>query len=292
MKKILLTFTAIAAALTINAQVDTLTSHFNGDPTLYAVSAGGFVGGNNDYGDIVKLQLFDAAYGVTSGGNITGVLLGVATKTDNGGSFVVAIWGNNAGEPANPSAPLATAMVTLASVDTSAAGFSIVDGTRFYNVVATLSAPIPANNSFWAGVVLPTGTNAMSLFTSNATTNPFADALTHTGELWNTGAFYTFGDPMNWDLETALAIYPIVSLTNGINENVISTSVYPNPTNNILNIVSSEEVANVSVVTMDGKVVANSTSTKVDVANLVSGVYIYQVNTAAGNVSRGTFMKN
>lgn len=79
--------------------------------------------------------------------------------------------------------------------------------------------------------------------------------------------------------------------TSGINESVIATSVYPNPANDVLNIVVNEEIANVSITTLDGKVVATSTTSSVNVAELTTGMYIYEVTTSNGNVSRDTFMK-
>lgn len=83
----------------------------------------------------------------------------------------------------------------------------------------------------------------------------------------------------------------VVDGTLGLNENVISTSVYPNPANDVLNIVASEEIANVSIVGLDGKVVATSTTSTVNVADLNSGMYIYEVTTTSGKVSRDSFMK-
>ena len=84
----------------------------------------------------------------------------------------------------------------------------------------------------------------------------------------------------------------MVSNTAGVNENVISSSVFPNPTNSILNIEVAEEVSSVEVVTMDGKTVARSTSKNIDVAELKAGLYIYRVTTVSGNMGTGNFVKN
>jgi hypothetical protein len=82
-----------------------------------------------------------------------------------------------------------------------------------------------------------------------------------------------------------------VSGTAGINENVINANVYPNPANDVLNIAINEEIESVSIVTLDGKVVATSTSSTVNVADLTSGMYVYEITTANGNVARDTFVK-
>lgn len=79
----------------------------------------------------------------------------------------------------------------------------------------------------------------------------------------------------------------------GIKENnAVSVSAFPNPANNTLTITSSEAVANVVVLSMDGKVVATSASSSVNVEMLNAGVYLYEVTTTAGNVVRNNFMKN
>jgi hypothetical protein len=91
-----------------------------------------------------------------------------------------------------------------------------------------------------------------------------------------------------------------VSLTAGAPVGVeeISTvaSVYPNPTNSILNVKTSGEATSISIISMDGKVVAtsaiNGLTGSVNVAELVNGVYFYEVAAADGSVVRNTFVKN
>lgn len=300
MKKLYSLVAGLVLAGSLHAQVDTLTSHFVGNPALYVPDAvmpldSGWISGSNAYGDLAKMQLFDAEYGVTDGGTITGVLLSVPVKIDAGGSFQVAIWGDNAGQPANPMSPLAFANVTLASVDTAVAAFDVANNAVFYNVAVNFAVPatIPANHKFWAGIVLPTTAgNAMALFSTNLQTNPFADAATHTGEFWNDASFHTFGDPQNWNAPVALGIFPVVDLVAGINENVIEAAVYPNPANDVLNLKASEEIASVSVITMDGKVVATANASSIDVSGINAGMYMYEAVTVTGKVARGNFAKN
>lgn len=286
MKKLLLSIVALSTAATLNAQVDTLTEFFTGTPVLYNADNSGYVAGNNGYGDLAKMQLFDAAHGVTGAGTISNVLLWVPIKSTAGGSFDVKIWANTAGEPG---AELGSMTFTTASVDTSIAGYALA-GAVAYNVNATFNVAVPANGSFWAGVVLPTTLGDTIALVSN-TDGDFADALTHSGEFWSDGSFNTFGDPNNWDLAVALGVFPVINFVAGVNENVITTSVYPNPANDVLNIVASEEISTTSIVSLDGKVIAKSNSSSVNVSELTSGMYIYEVTTTSGKVSRDTFMK-
>jgi hypothetical protein len=301
MKKILLSLGVVMTSISLNAQVDTLSSHASSPQTNYT-SAGldavapidsGYVGGNNVYGDVAKMQLFDATYGVTGAGTINKVAFFAPIKTDGGGSFAVAIWSDNAGTP--NAVPIATATVTLAALDTAVAAWNLIGDGNIYNHVATFSTPvaIPAGNKFWAGIVLPTGaTNSMALICSQN----FAAAATHTGEFWNDATFHTFGAANNWNFQASLAIFPIVNFTAGLNEEVEnSLSVYPNPANDVLNVSINGTIETVSIISMDGKVVSstlvNNASTAVNVADLKAGVYFYEVKTSKGATVRNTFVK-
>lgn len=293
MKKILLSIGVVLTSISLNAQVDTLTEFFTGTPKIYGASGGGTIGGNNGYGDLAKMQLFDSTYGVTGGGAITNLLLWAPIKTGSTGTFRAVLWENNAGVPG---AELGSVTLPLSSVDTAFANVMIAEMAVGYNVSANFASaiPIPANGSFWAGVVLPASAgDTLGLMTN--TDLDFADALTHTGEFWSDGTFHTFGDTTNWDLQIALSVFPVVEFEAGVNENTINASVYPNPANDVLNIKLTENATSVSILGMDGKVIStesvNSNLVAVNVSNLVSGVYFYEVVAENGTVVRNTFVK-
>lgn len=295
MKKILLSIGVVLSAAAANAQVDTLTEFFTGTPTVYGAQGGGFVAGNNSYGDLAKMQLFDGTHGVNGGGSITSLLLWAPQKSDagTGGTFRAVIWANNAGEPG---AELGSVTIPLSSVDTTVAGTMVAEAAVGYNVVATFpsSIAIPANGEFWAGVVLPT-TAGDSLGLVTNTDGDFADAVTHTGEFWSDGVFYTFGDPNNWGLLIAIAAYPVVNFQVGLTESEIVASVYPNPASDVLNINLKANATSVSIISMDGKVVSTqnvtSNTVAVDLSNVLAGAYIYEIVAENGTVIRNTFVK-
>lgn len=84
----------------------------------------------------------------------------------------------------------------------------------------------------------------------------------------------------------------IVSQSSGINELNAETFVYPNPAINILNVKTSEEVASITIVGLDGSIVSNSVfSTQVDISTLEAGVYIYQVVMTSGATVSSKFVK-
>jgi hypothetical protein len=88
-----------------------------------------------------------------------------------------------------------------------------------------------------------------------------------------------------------------VKITNvaGVEENSMEVSVYPNPATDVLNIQLAENVSSVSVLGMDGKVIStqvvNANTATVNVSNLVSGVYFYEVVAENGTIVRNTFVK-
>jgi len=91
---------------------------------------------------------------------------------------------------------------------------------------------------------------------------------------------------------SSLWIDNIVIATVGMNENTYSSvKVYPNPANDVLNISANGEISNLVISTLDGKVVKTTNDTSIDVSDLTSGMYIYQV-TVNGIVSTGNFVKN
>ena len=83
----------------------------------------------------------------------------------------------------------------------------------------------------------------------------------------------------------------LTSSTSDVIELSSTLKVYPNPANDVLNISTNGEISTVVISTLDGKVLKTSSESSVDVSDLTSGMYIYQV-TVNGKVSTGNFVKN
>ena len=268
MKKILLSLGVFLTSIAANAQVDTLTEFFTGTPALYGAQGGGWVSGNNNYGDLAKGMRFNNQNGLMNGGSITNVLLWAPVNIDNGGSFTV----------------------------TLATGYSLVGSQLLYNVNATFSMPvaIPASKDVLVMVYLPTTAGDSIALISN-TSGDWANAATHTFEVWNTNTVHDFASAWQGGVNVALAIFPVVNFVVGVDENTFTASVYPNPASDVLNINVNANATSVSVIGMDGKVISteavNSNSIEVNVSDLVSGVYFYEVVAENGTVVRNTFVK-
>lgn len=83
-----------------------------------------------------------------------------------------------------------------------------------------------------------------------------------------------------------------VSRVNEINENVISASVFPNPSKDVVNFEVAGEIATIEITTLEGKVVLTATDKTVQVAELKTGLYLYTITTADGKIAKGSLAKN
>lgn len=81
--------------------------------------------------------------------------------------------------------------------------------------------------------------------------------------------------------------WEINGLTVGVKEvEMVSANVFPNPAKDVVNIsMESGVFASVDVLTLDGKVVISTTDSKVDVSELTSGMYIFQIKATNGATS-------
>ncbi len=82
-----------------------------------------------------------------------------------------------------------------------------------------------------------------------------------------------------------------LSISVGINEaDKVAAMIYPNPAENLLNIVTTDRLLKVSVLSDNGKIIFTGNKETIDISNLSSGVYFLQTYTAKG-ISYFKFMK-
>ena len=62
----------------------------------------------------------------------------------------------------------------------------------------------------------------------------------------------------------------------------VEVSIYPNPREDFVNIVTSENMLSVNIYNTQGKIVLTSTEKRIDISNLPSSIYFIEVNTAQG----------
>ena len=76
----------------------------------------------------------------------------------------------------------------------------------------------------------------------------------------------------------------------GVENHETTTSIYPNPANNVLNITSNENINRVEVFNMMGQMVgayeANDVNTQINTSNFANGVYTVKINTENGEMTK------
>lgn len=171
---------------------------------------------------------------------------------------------------------------------TTDAVFSLTGTPNGVNGVIIDTTAATAVNS---GIALPSAAiNQGAEFTFNSTAAGFnaGDNIMVIGEVWSAdGALETqanFAD--NWG-----EFYLSAPVSAVANTNKISFKAFPVPAVNELNVVADEEVASISIISLDGKVVSTVAGNKADVSKLTSGVYVYEVTTVSGAKSVSKFVK-
>ncbi len=86
-------------------------------------------------------------------------------------------------------------------------------------------------------------------------------------------------DPENDQLDVPC----MLSISVGVDElDKVAVMVYPNPAENVLNILSNDQVIKVTVMNLSGKVVFTGNTKSIDISKMASGVYFLQTQTARG----------
>jgi len=291
MKKLLLSLT-VFAGFTATAQVDTLSEFFTGTPTLYGAQGGGYVTGNNSYGDLEKGMRFNSANGVTGGGSLTSVLAWIPFTINTSGTATATAKVYSFNSVTAFGTLLGSQSLNLSAIDTTLAGVQTANSRPFNAVFNFASAiTLPASNDILVMIELPTGAGDTIAIVSN-TSGDWANAATHTFEKWSDNSLNEFATAWQGGVNVAMAIYPVINFTSSIEENVASASVYPNPANDVINFEVSEEIASIVITSLEGKVIATTTNTTLNVSDFNSGMYLYTLNTVSGKVANGSFTKN
>lgn len=251
--------------------VDTLNYPLQGE-YVYYVSPGGYVSGNNNYGDLAKANY----YTIDENKYITGVLFEFAIGSGGSSSIEFAVWNSN-GTNNSPGSKIAFQNLPLDGIldDVANQSFTFVE---FDN-------PVLVNGPFYAGVVLPTNTGDTLVVWSNQ------DGETNPGiawELWNNNEWYPFSSSDTWGQNVALAIFPIVQNTLDVNEFLESGKlhVFPNPSDGWITIDLTEfnfQELQLEIFNMSGNCVLNQSfekrenSVSVDISDFPAGVYMLRL---------------
>lgn len=283
-----------------NAVIDTIFDNLEGDSLANYTLGGpnsGYLAGHNSFSDKAKIQRFDPTHGVNGPGSISELLFFFFAKEgDPTGTMKATIYADNNGLPG---AILGEQSFTFADVE--------IDD--FTSVLFTSPVTVPSNQIFYAGVQLNyTSTGRAGLLTSldrvsgdaPGLTGSFPDAITHTFEQASNNAYFSFAT--SWGLDIALAIFPVVQRSTGINsiksDVISSVKNYPNPftesTTISFDLKKSAKNVIVSVSDITGRIVfeknlgsqnSGVNTTIIDGSTFSSGVYNCVINADGSKVT-------
>jgi len=191
--------------------IDTLNYPLAGDYTLY-IYPGGYVSGNNSFGDQAKANVFE--YGAPS--LIKGVLIDFAVATSSTAIIEIAAW-DNTGTGNSPGNKIASTTIPLNDI--------FVDVLNEQTTFIPFDNPVVMTSIFYVGVILPAGTDTLAIFTN-------IDGDTEPGtawEKWSNDEWFPYNDSLSWGFNLAHAIFPIIDADVGIVANFFASSTIFNP---------------------------------------------------------------
>ena len=245
-----------------------MTSNLCGDTTTaYITGQGGYVTGNNVYGDLEKGTLVKH----TGNGNVTGVLAAIYPKfTVATASFCVKIYSK--GADSYPGTLLGTSNPVLFS--------SLTSGTSAL-CAFTFTSPVAVSGDFFTSVVLPTttGDTVVVFETSQYCSSP--DSLSM--EKWSDDTFHYFASA--WGFNPALWIGTVIDEIVSVNNNnaIENVNVYSSDNKIVVKNNSNTTIKQVAVYNLLGQEIANysvnNNSTFTVDANLPAASYIVRVIT-------------
>ncbi len=178
----------------IENQTDTLNYPLPGTYTLYTDGGGGYVTGNNSYGDMAKADKFD----ILTNCELDGILFDFAVATGGSSTIEFAVWGDDGVNNA-PGTKLGSTTLPISTI--------INQVTNQQMTYVQFDPPIELTSSFYAGVVLPTTAGDTLALWSNT------DGDTNPGsawEQWTDGTWSPISSNDSWGLNISQAIFPIV----------------------------------------------------------------------------------
>ncbi|MBA3665845.1 MAG: T9SS type A sorting domain-containing protein [Bacteroidetes bacterium] len=293
--------TCTAAAVSCN---DTLTNANNTDTLFTDAYSGGYIGGNNGYGDKEKAEYFSSA-GLVGNANIIGGIVvfykhataNIGTKGTSNLVFKIYAGNNTSGPTGLPLKTFTASITSILASATATNGVSYCGNpnlTYNSNVMRPYSfnfpTPTAITGDFFLSVQLPstTGDTAAIFVTGENGRTASTGWELQTPSTW---VPFNDGTTTSWQLNASLAILPKISCATAINKNSVldnNVVLYPNPSNGMVNIITTlpgTQNLDITVYNALGQLVSsikhNAISNDVfelDMKNQSSGVYFISIN--------------
>jgi PKD repeat protein len=178
--------------------IDTLNYPLEGTYSIYSADAGGYVTGNNGYGDLAKANKFV----IPQACQLTGILFDFYKATGGPADIEIVVW-DNSGENNVPGEIIGIITVPISSIQND-----ISNNQMSY---VAFDEPIIITTTFYAGMILPTSAGDTLVVWSNT------DGDTDPGiawDQWSDSTWHAMFLSSSWGLNLAQAIFPIVDYGN------------------------------------------------------------------------------
>lgn len=267
-------------------------------PTLFNSTGGGYVCGNNGYGDKEKAQAFLNSFGSVG---VTGTIVWFGAKSGAGAGtskVVIKEYSMN-GTGTNVAGAGSAAPGTMnRSVDLlhSAIDTTTATAIQYY----AFSSPAVTSTDFAISVdfsTLAAGDTAGLVSTADGD----AGGADMSWDKWSDNSWHSLLEPGNWGLDIDIALWPVLDLGSGIREGFINGVMVqnsPNPAvdNTVISYSLEKASDNVSIKIIDanGKLVrtynegnkaAGKYSINVETSSLNAGVYYYALTAGKGRIA-------
>ena len=253
--------------------------------TLYPAQGGGYISGNNAYSDVAKAESYTP---VNSTSYISDIIVYIGDIINTSG---------------DPNSALAFVIYNMDGTGTSTTGTVAAPNTILGAGSIALSQLTSANPILigMPSTVTVTGPYAVgvdfSLLSAGdsvaivTTTDGDGGGSERSWEQWSDGTWHTMLEPNSWELDLDFVLIPIEcdQLPVGIETKVEANEFYifPNPANNVLNVVSGSDLSNTSVLSIidiSGQVISQTILTNrqsaIDVSQLAAGIYFAKLSSA------------
>jgi hypothetical protein len=236
---------------------DTLmpASFLTGTPIMYTVTAGGYMVGPNDYGDLAKAQLYTVATEV----NVEGIEVWFGVNDLTTGSLSFKVWNGDGS-------------VELATKDANFADIDIPEDGGMFSVI--FDEPVSVTGDFMVGVEWTDLTDGFGII---STTNGDAGGTDLAFEKWSDGNWYSLND--SWTTDLDLGFFALVNMPEAS-----STEA------EILTFVFDEEVST-AIIDSESAQVTTTVAWNTDFAELVPEITISEGAQVTSTTDPAVFMK-
>ena len=182
-------------------------------------------------------------------------------------------WSGDANGSANPLS------LTMDADKTITATFSPIQHTLTINATNgnVTANPSPVNGTYDEGTIVTLTANPISSF----------GFVNWSGDV--SGAT----NPITVTIDANKTVTANFSSTAGVSDsNSVSFSIYPNPTNSILNIKTDEKISKIDVYNLQGQRIKTLKNKQINIQKLSSGIYIIKVTTTDKKVGIRRIIKN